>query len=69
MHIAAALNKPLVALFGPTDPARTGPYSPTARVATHPVPCAPCLRRVCPLKHHNCLEKLTVDRVAAAATA
>lgn len=58
MHIAAALGRPLVALFGPTNPARTGPYSPRARVVTNPVPCAPCYRRICPLGHQDCLARL-----------
>ncbi len=65
MHIAAALGTPLVALFGPTNPARTGPYSRAARLARHSVPCAPCLRRVCPLKHHECMRGLTVEQVLA----
>jgi heptosyltransferase-1 len=63
MHIAAALNKPLVALFGPTDPRRTGPYSPHARVVSMPLPCAPCYRVTCPLGHHACLETLAAERV------
>jgi heptosyltransferase-1 len=63
MHIAAALAKPMVAIFGPTNPARTGPYSPTASVVTHPVPCAPCYRRTCPYQHHNCMRRLDVERV------
>lgn len=65
MHIAAALGKPLVALFGPTNPARTGPYSARARVVTHPVPCAPCYRRVCPLGHQDCLVRLDAAQVTA----
>ena len=68
MHLAAALNVPIVALFGPTAPEKTGPYSPLARVATHAVPCAPCLRRVCPLGHHDCLRGLQVDTVLEAVT-
>lgn len=63
MHIAAALNKPLVSIFGPTSPERTGPYSPAARVARVPLPCSPCYRRTCPLGHHDCMQKLTVDQV------
>ncbi|NUQ48969.1 MAG: glycosyltransferase family 9 protein, partial [Phycisphaerae bacterium] len=63
MHLAAALGRPLVALFGPTSPRRTGPYSGSARVVTHVVPCAPCYRRRCPLRHHDCLEKLAVQQV------
>ncbi|HMQ14712.1 MAG TPA: lipopolysaccharide heptosyltransferase I [Phycisphaerae bacterium] len=63
MHLAAALGRPLVALFGPTNPRRTGPYSASAQTVTHAVPCAPCYRRRCPLRHHDCLEKLAVQQV------
>lgn len=69
MHLAAALGRPLVSLFGPTDPRRTGPYGATAQVLTHAVPCAPCLRRRCPLVHHDCLERLPVERVLASVRA
>jgi lipopolysaccharide heptosyltransferase I len=65
MHIAAALGRPLLAIFGPTDPARTGPYSPAARVVSLPLPCAPCLRRTCPRAHHHCMEQLTPEHVLA----
>lgn len=63
MHLAAALNRPVVALFGPTNPDRTGPASPRARVLTHSVDCAPCYRRVCPLGHQNCLVQLRPQTV------
>jgi lipopolysaccharide heptosyltransferase I len=63
MHIAAALHKPLLAVFGPTNPARTGPYSDSARVVALPLECAPCYRRTCPLGHHNCMQLLGVDAV------
>jgi lipopolysaccharide heptosyltransferase I len=63
MHIAAALGKPLVAIFGPTNPARTGPYCSTARIAALPLPCAPCYQRRCPLGHHNCMQQLDVADV------
>ena len=65
MHIAAALNKPLVAIFGPTNPRRTGPYSPMARVVSLGVDCAPCYRRTCPLGHHACMQALETDQVLA----
>jgi len=65
MHIAAALDKPLVAVFGPTNPVRTGPYSPRARVVSVPLSCAPCYERECPLKHHNCMRQLPVEQVFA----
>jgi lipopolysaccharide heptosyltransferase I len=63
MHIAAALKKPLVALFGPTNPRRTGPYGSSARIIAQPLPCVPCYRRRCPLGHHACLAELPVARV------
>ena len=65
LHIAAALGKPTVAIFGPTNPARTGPYSDAARVVAHPLGCAPCYRRVCPYGHQNCRRPLEVETVLA----
>lgn len=65
MHIAAALDKPTVAIFGPTNPARTGPYSPSAKVVAHPVECAPCYYRECPYQHHHCMRQLDVETVLA----
>jgi len=47
MHIAAALHKPLVALFGPTEPRRTGPYGQLDQVLQLDLPCIPCLRDRC----------------------
>jgi lipopolysaccharide heptosyltransferase II len=47
MHVAAALRKPLVAVFGPTEPRRTGPYGLLDQVLRHPLPCAPCLKSRC----------------------
>lgn len=47
MHIAAALGTPLVALFGPSDPRRTGPYGGRAAILREDLPCAPCLKRRC----------------------
>jgi len=63
LHIAAALGKPTVAIFGPTNPARTGPYSDVARMVAHPIECAPCHRRACPYGHHNCMQELDVETV------
>ena len=59
-HLAAALGTPVVALFGPTDPALTAP--PGAFVARHPVPCSPCFYRVCPIEH-PCLRGVTAAEV------
>lgn len=47
MHIAAAMGTPVVALFGPTSPLRTGPYGADHRVLTSGVPCSPCFSRTC----------------------
>jgi heptosyltransferase-2 len=66
-HLAAALGTPVIALFGPTDPALTAPRGP-ATVLTHPVPCAPCYYRVCPIEH-PCLDGIDADRVAEAVVA
>lgn len=60
MHLAAALGKPVVALFGPTEPRRTGPYGQIDRVLRVSLPCEPCLRPVC--KHAIPLECLTTIR-------
>jgi len=47
MHAAAALDKPLVALFGPTEPRRTGPYGHLEDVLRIDLPCSPCLKSHC----------------------
>jgi heptosyltransferase-2 len=62
MHIASGLNKPLVALYGPTDPRHTPPSSEFARWIWLQVECAPCQQRECPLGHHNCMKQLGADR-------
>jgi heptosyltransferase-2 len=65
MHLAAALGTPLVAVFGPTDPAETAPVG-RHRLVREPVPCSPCLLRECPIDH-RCMTRIQVDRVVAAA--
>lgn len=64
MHIADALNVPIVALFGSTDSKVTGPYS-GGKVITKEVSCAPCFRRVCPIDF-PCMKKIEVDEVVSA---
>jgi heptosyltransferase-2 len=63
MHVAAALKTPLVAIFGPTDSTTTSPYSDKSRVVRVPIECSPCLQPVCPLGHHNCMKRISVDMV------
>ncbi|MAT71277.1 MAG: lipopolysaccharide heptosyltransferase II [Planctomycetaceae bacterium] len=61
-----AFGKPVVTLFGPTDPTLTNTHSPLEQCLSLELDCQPCWQRSCPLKHHRCLRDLTVDRVAAA---
>lgn len=63
MHIAAALQRPLVALYGPTSPSFTPPLANNARLLQIDVDCGPCFQRICPEGHHRCMQDLTVNRV------
>ncbi len=62
MHAAAALRTPLVAIFGSTDPAATGPFTDRAKVLHHPLPCSPCLERTCD-RDYQCLLDISVEEV------
>ncbi|MBN8623899.1 MAG: glycosyltransferase family 9 protein, partial [Planctomycetes bacterium] len=71
MHIAAAVGTPIVALFGPADPLKTGPYTTDAVVLTKRLPCAPCFAKQCPLGHRpaKCMTDISVEDVTTAAMA
>ena len=64
MHLAAAMGTPLVALFGPTDPLRTGPYGPGHRVIRRGLACMPCLQKRCETK--QCMREIEVGEVLTA---
>lgn len=61
-HIAAALGRPTLVIFGPTNPLTTRPFAPEAEVLRHPPDCAPCMLRDCPIDH-RCMTAITVDEV------
>jgi heptosyltransferase-1 len=63
MHLAAAVDTPVVALFGPTAPWRTGPYGEGHRVIRTAPPCSPCFKRQCDLHRCRCMRDITVDQV------
>jgi heptosyltransferase-2 len=67
-HFAAAFDRPVVTLFGPTHIAWTETYHAKAVHLQIPVDCGPCQKRVCPLSHHRCMEELTPAKVFAAAS-
>ena len=67
MHIAAAFKIPTVAIFGPTDYKSTSQWkNPHSKIISLDLECAPCMKRVCPLKHHKCMKDLTPDMVIKA---
>jgi heptosyltransferase-2 len=65
MHLAAAVGTPVVALFGPTDPGRTGPRGSASVVLDRYVFCSPCYLTECPYRH-ECMNEIEVETVVAA---
>jgi heptosyltransferase-1 len=64
MHLAAAVKTPVIALFGPTDPARTGPYGDGHTIIRTALPCSPCFLKKCATR--KCMEDITPEQVLAA---
>ena len=65
-HVAVALNRPVISLFGPTDPHGTRTYNMTETILAADLPCRPCYSKLCPLKHGQCMELLEVNSVIQA---
>ena len=63
MHLAAAVGTPVVALFGPTAPWRTGPFGEGHRVIRTAPPCSPCFKRRCDEHRCRCMKDISVERV------
>lgn len=64
MHIAAALHKPLIAIYGPTSPSFTPPLADNAYIEQIDVGCGPCFQRVCPEGHHKCLRDISSQAIS-----
>lgn len=69
MHLAGALGVPTVAIFGSTNPLRTGPMGPHCTVIYRGIECSPCLERTCRFGHYNCLRQITAEEAADALAA
>lgn len=63
MHVAAALNKNLIAIYGSSDPEFTPPLSSTAKIIHLGINCSPCFQRTCPLEHTHCLTEIKPHQV------
>lgn len=63
MHVAAALDKKLIAIYGSSDPGFTPPLNAKAHIISLNLDCAPCFKRECPLGHNQCLTGIAPDRV------
>jgi heptosyltransferase-2 len=66
MHVAAALDRPLVAIYGSSDPGFTPPLNARNRIVHLGLSCSPCFKRECPLGTTACLVDMTVEQVGAA---
>ena len=67
MHVAAAYQIPTVAIFGPTKYKETSQWmNKKSTIIRHEMECSPCMKRECPLGHHNCMKEITASEVIEA---
>jgi len=67
MHIAAAYSVPTIAIFGPTKHKETSQWmNEKGKIVRHEIECSPCMKRECPLKHHECMKLITAHEVVEA---
>ena len=67
MHVAAAYQVPTVAIFGPTKHTETSQWmNEKSKIVREDMECAPCMKRECPLKHHECMKNITASKVIEA---
>ncbi|MDT8375313.1 MAG: lipopolysaccharide heptosyltransferase II [Mariprofundaceae bacterium] len=63
MHVAAGMGRPVVGIFGATDPQRTAPSGPHVRLLYRPAPCSPCLQRECSVPGQPCMANIRPETV------
>ena len=67
MHLAAAFQIPTVAIFGPTKDNETSQWmNEKSMIVKKNLDCQPCMKRTCPLKHHNCMKMVVASDVLRA---
>lgn len=63
MHVSAALGRPLIAIFGSSDPSYTPPLGDNAEMVSLGMSCSPCFKRECPYGHYKCLKNISPDKI------
>ena len=69
MHVAAAVNTPVIGIYGPTSPDTHPPLTDARKILSVRTLCSPCHQRICPYGHHACMTRITPEQVHAAVLA